>query len=107
MYSRLFYKERAKDLDTHTVSIAAQKITAQNQPLIDDVKNFLLATSDYGHEIQSNIDFMLHEESIARQDSGESFIRLKKMFEEKKIHLSYYLRTFLILMLKTLLSGHF
>ena len=55
-YSRLFYKERAKDLDFDIAAIAAQKVTVQNEPLTDDVKNFLLATSDYGQEIQSDID---------------------------------------------------
>ena len=54
-YSRLFYKQRAKDLDFHIASIAAQKVTAQNEPLNDDVKNFLWTTSDYRQEIQSGI----------------------------------------------------
>ena len=39
-YSSLFYKERAKDLDTDIASTAAQKITAQNEALLDGVKNF-------------------------------------------------------------------
>ena len=48
MYSRLFYKERAGDLKTDIGSIAPQKIVGENEPLTEDFKNFLLATSDYG-----------------------------------------------------------
>ena len=55
-YSRFLYKERAKDLDVDIASISAQKFVAQNEPLTDDVKNFLLANSDYGQEIQSDIE---------------------------------------------------
>ena len=40
-------------------------------PLTDDVKNFLLATSDYGQEIQSDIDLYVthgkHNEASFRR----------------------------------------
>ena len=55
-YSRLFYKDRANDVDVDLPSTAANKILAEGQPLTDDIKNFLLGTSDYARGIQSDID---------------------------------------------------
>ena len=52
-------------------SVVAQKIVAQNEPLTDDVKNFLLGTSDYAQEIQSDIDLYVtrgkHNEASFRR----------------------------------------
>ena len=67
-YSRLFYKERAKDLDFDIASIAAQKVTAQNEPLTDDVKNVLLATRT--KKFNLTLTCMLHVGNIMRQVSG-------------------------------------
>ena len=55
-YSRLFYKDRANDVDVDLPSTVANKILAEGQPLIDDIKNFLLGTNDYVRDIQSDID---------------------------------------------------
>ena len=55
-YSRLFYKGRANDVDVDLPSTVASKILAEGQPLTDDIKNFLLGTSDYARGIQSDID---------------------------------------------------
>ena len=55
-YSRLFYKDRANDLNVELPSTVANKILAEDQPLIDDIKKFLLGTSDYARSIQSDID---------------------------------------------------
>ena len=70
-YSRVFYKERAKDLDVNIASIAAQKVVVQNEPLTDDVKNFLMATNHCGQEIQSDIDLYVlrgkHNEASFRR----------------------------------------
>ena len=70
-YLRLFYEERARDLKTDTGSVAAQKIAGKNEPLTGDVKNFLLATSDYDQEMQSDIDLYAtrgkHNEASCRR----------------------------------------
>ena len=79
-YSRFFYKERAKDLDFDIVSIAAQKVVAQNEPLTDDVKSFLLATSDCGQEIQSDIDLY-----VTRGKHNEASFRRKLDPIEKNV----------------------
>ena len=55
-YSRLFYKDRANDVDADLPSIVANKILAEGQPFTDDIKNFLLGTGDYARSIQSDID---------------------------------------------------
>ena len=55
-YSRLFYKDRANDVDIDLPSTIGSKILAEGQPLTDDIKNFLLGTSDYARNIQSDID---------------------------------------------------
>ena len=55
-YSRLFYKDRANDVDADLPSTVANKILAEYQILTDDIKNFLLGTSNYARGIQSDID---------------------------------------------------
>ena len=55
-YSRLFYKDRANDVDVDLPSTVANKILAEYQILTDDIKNFLLGTSNYARGIQSDID---------------------------------------------------
>ena len=55
-YSRIFYKDRANDVAIDLPSTVANKILAEGQPLTDDIKNFLLGTSDYARGIQSDID---------------------------------------------------
>ena len=55
-YSRLFYKDRLNDVDVDLHSTFANKILAEGQPLTDDIKNFLLGTSNYARSIQSDID---------------------------------------------------
>ena len=39
-YSRLYYKDRANDVDVDFPSTPANKILAEGQPLTDDIKNF-------------------------------------------------------------------
>ena len=55
-YSRLFYKDRANGVDVDLPSTVANKILAEGQPLTDDIKNFLLGTSEYAKDIQLEID---------------------------------------------------
>ena len=55
-YSRLFYKDRANDVDIDLPSTITSKILAEGQPLTDDINNFLLGTSDYARGIQSDIE---------------------------------------------------
>ena len=55
-YSRLFKKDRANDVDIGLSSTVTNKILVEGQPLTDDIKNFLLGTSDYARSIQSDID---------------------------------------------------
>ena len=59
-YSRLFYKDRTNDVDVDLPSTIANKIVAEGQPLTDDIKNFLLGTSDYarGHMPLTKLEFM-------------------------------------------------
>ena len=57
--SRLFYKDRANDVDVDLASTVANKILAEGQPLTDDIKNFLLGTSEYARGIQSDIDLYI------------------------------------------------
>ena len=59
-YSRLFYKDRAKNVDVDLPSTVANKILAEGQPLTDDIKNLLLGTSDYAKAIQSDIDLYVN-----------------------------------------------
>ena len=49
-YSRLFYKDRPNDVDIDLPSTIANKILAEGQPLIDDIKNFLFGTSNYARD---------------------------------------------------------
>ena len=59
-YSRLFYKDRANNVDVDLPSTVANKILAEGQPLTDDIKNLLLGTSDYAKAIQSDIDLYVN-----------------------------------------------
>ena len=86
-----FYKDRANDVDVDLPSTVANKILAEGQPLTDDIKNFLLGTSDYARSIQSDIDLYVtrgrHNLFVV------SYILLRKAFGEQKIHLLYCLKT--------------
>ena len=44
-------------MDVDLPSTITNEILAEGQPLTDDIKNFLLGTSDYARGIQSDIDF--------------------------------------------------
>ena len=70
-YSRHFYKYRANDVEAdYLPSAVANKILAEGQPLTD-IKNFLLGTSDYVNDIQSDIDLYVtrgrHNEASFRR----------------------------------------
>ena len=54
-YEKAFYKERAERIDKLFASPFQQSILT-NQLLSNDVKNYLLATSESGQDIQSEID---------------------------------------------------
>ena len=73
-YFLLFYKDRAKDVDVDLPSVIADRIVADGQPLTDDIKNFLLGTSDYGKTIQSDINLYVtmgrHNEASFRCKIG-------------------------------------
>ena len=58
-YSRLFYKDRANDVDVDLPSTIANKILAEGQPLTNEIKNFLLGTRDYARGIQLDIDLYM------------------------------------------------
>ena len=87
-YSRLFYKDRANDVDVDLLSTVANKILAEGQPLIDDIKNFLLGTSDYAKDIQSDIDLY-----VTKGRQNQASFRRKMVFREQKTHLLYCLKT--------------
>ena len=55
-YSRLLYKQNAKDVDIDLPSVVAEQIVKGGQALTDNIIFFLLDTSNYGQEIQSDID---------------------------------------------------
>ena len=80
-YSRLFYKQQAQDLDEDIPSLVAHQIAAEGQdPLIDDVQNFLLGTSEYVSDIQSDIDLF-----VTRGRFNEASIRHKLDPIEKSV----------------------
>ena len=55
-YSRLFYKQLAQNLNEDIPTLLTQKIVSEGPlPLTDDVRNFLLETSEYANDIQSDI----------------------------------------------------
>ena len=59
-YQRLFYKQQTKDLDEDIPSLVVQKIVSEGAlPLTEDVQNFLLGTSEYANDIQSDIDLFV------------------------------------------------
>ena len=80
-YSRLFYKQQAQDLDEDLPSLIAQQVVgADSQPLIDDVQKFLLGTSEYANDIQSDIDLF-----VTRGRFNETSIRHKLDPIEKSV----------------------
>ena len=59
-YQRLSYKQQARDLDKDIPSLVAQSIVSEGVlPLTDGVQNFLLRTSEYANDIQSDIDLFV------------------------------------------------
>ena len=59
-YQRLLYKQQTKDLDEDIHSLVAQQILSEGAlPLTNVVQNFLLGTSEYANDIQSNIDLFV------------------------------------------------
>ena len=59
-YSRLFYKQLAQNLNEDIPTLLTQKIVSEGPlPLTDDVRNFLLETSEYANDIQSDIDLFV------------------------------------------------
>ena len=79
-YSRLFYKQNAKDINTDLPSAVAKQIVKESQPLTDDAKNFLLCTSNYAQEIQSDIDLY-----VTRGRQNEASFRQKLDTIEKNV----------------------
>ena len=79
-YSRLFYKDRANYVDVDLPSTIANKILVEGQPLTDDIKNFLLGTSDYARSIQSDIDLY-----VTRGRHNQASFRRKLDSIEKSI----------------------
>ena len=55
-YSHLFYKDIANDVDVDLPLTVTKNFLAEGQPLTDDINNFLLGTSEYARDIQSDID---------------------------------------------------
>ena len=51
----MFYKEWADEIDK-SFELPFQQSILTNQPLSDDVKNYLLATSKFDQDMQSEID---------------------------------------------------
>ena len=68
---KTFYKKCVGDLNTDIESLAAKKVVGKDELVHEDVKNFLLATVEYGEEIQSDIDLYLtrgkHNEASLRR----------------------------------------
>ena len=59
-YSRLLYKQLAQDLDEVIPSLVTQQIVSEGALLLtDDVRNFLLGTSECANDIQSDIDLFV------------------------------------------------
>ena len=67
----MFYKQKAKEVDVDLPSVVADTIAREGQPLTEDVKDFLLRTSDYAKDIQSDIDLYVtrgrHNEASFRR----------------------------------------
>ena len=79
-YSRLFYKDTANGADVDLRSTVANKILAEGQPLIDDIKNVLSGTSDYARGIQSDIDLY-----VTRGRHNQASVRRKLDPIEKSV----------------------
>ena len=84
-YSRLFYNQKVADVDVDLPSAVAGQIVKEGQPLTDNIKKFLLGTSNYAQEIQSDIDLYItrgrHNEASFRRKLD---IIEKKCFENRK-----------------------
>ena len=52
----LFYKQKANDVVADLSSVVAEQIVRQGEPLTEDIKSFLLGTSDYANKLQFDID---------------------------------------------------
>ena len=81
-YSQPFYKDRANDVDIDLPSTIANKILGEGQPLTDDIKNFLLGTSDYAGGIQSDIDLYV---TRGRHNQASFCCKLKAFGEQKTL----------------------
>ena len=68
----MFYKQKTKVVDVDLPSVGAEKSFREGQPLTDDIKYFLLGTSDYAREIQSDIDLY-----VTRGRHNEASFRCK------------------------------
>ena len=79
-YSRLFYKQKAADVDVDLLSAFAKQIVKEVQLLTDDIKIFLLGMSNYAQEIQSDIDLY-----VTRGTHNESSFRRKLDPIEKNV----------------------
>ena len=79
-YSRLFYEDRENDVDVDLPSTVTNKILAEGQPLTDNIKNFLLRTSDYAKDIQSDIYLF-----VTRGRHNETSFRRKLDLIEKSV----------------------
>ena len=77
-YSSLFYKDRANYVDVDLPSTVANKILAEGQPLTDDIKNFLLGTSDYAKGIQSDIDLYVTRDRHNQASFGHKLDPIEK-----------------------------
>ena len=77
-YSSLFYKDRANYVDVDLPSTVANKILAEGQPLTDDIKNFLLGTSDYAKGIQSDIDLYVTRDRHNQASFGRKLDPIEK-----------------------------
>ena len=71
-YSRLFYKQKVNDVDVDLSSVIVDKTVRERQPLTEDVKIFLLGTSDYTKDIESDIDLY-----VTRSRHNEASFRCK------------------------------
>ena len=103
-YSCLFYKQKVNDVDVDLSSVIVDKIVREGQPLTEDVKIFLVGTSDYAKDIQSEIDLY-----VTRGRNNEASFRRKLDPIEKSVwrtKIPLALKMFQILTHKILLLDH-
>ena len=101
-YSRFIHKQQARDLDEDIPSLVAQQIVAEgDQPLTDDVQNFLLGTSECANDIQSGIDLF-----VTRGRFNEASIRHKLDPIEKSVWRTENSSTFLFIVSKCTKSNN-